>query len=294
MHAEALPVLIIGGGRVGAAFAFQLLQHHIPVIGIVESSKTRRTLLRQWLPDVPLVPDAAPLLIQQAGILLISVQDDAIPAVVDSLNRMKTEWREKTVAHTSGAFSAGELLRSLWEQGASVASVHPIYAFADKAPVPNQFRNLFFDLEGDPKAVALFSEMVEKLGGIPFRVSSSQKTAIHLASVLYSNYFVILSQLVREVLAATGVSEELHWKPFEPLIQSTFENLKHKLPVEALTGPLKRGDVSSLRKHKDFLMHNVPHLFPLYARLALYMLPYLNLAPEKAQQIEVLLSADPR
>lgn len=55
---------------------------------------------------------------------------------------------------------------------------------------------------------------------------------------------------------------------FLPLIEGTLENLKRTSPERALTGPIARGDVLTVRKHLDALRQSAPHLLPVYASLS--------------------------
>jgi predicted short-subunit dehydrogenase-like oxidoreductase (DUF2520 family) len=64
----------------------------------------------------------------------------------------------------------------------------------------------------------------------------------------------------------------------EPIVRQTIGNCFRTTPEQAFSGPLRRGDVATIRKHLDVLKAN-PELLELYralARIALQELPVSN------------------
>jgi len=48
-----------------------------------------------------------------------------------------------------------------------------------------------------------------------------------------------------------GIDREIGYKALYPLIRGTVENLKHMDTKEALTGPIARGDINTVKAHLD-------------------------------------------
>jgi predicted short-subunit dehydrogenase-like oxidoreductase (DUF2520 family) len=56
---------------------------------------------------------------------------------------------------------------------------------------------------------------------------------------------------------------------FMPLVRATLHNIETQGTVEALTGPLSRGDILTVRGHLDALGTYAPELVPIYRSLGL-------------------------
>lgn len=54
---------------------------------------------------------------------------------------------------------------------------------------------------------------------------------------------------------------------FLPLVAATLDNIQAKGTVDALTGPLSRGDAKTVRDHLNALSQGTTDLLPLYQRL---------------------------
>ena len=279
--------VIIGGGRVGGVLAYHLQTAGFGVTGIVETSEQRRRRLQTLFPQIPLSQNLPSEWIPACDCLLICVPDDAIPALVQQLQAHRTFWKHHILAHTSGVLPAS-ILQPLKTAFVYLASVHPIFSFSTRPPSQHSLGGVYFDLEGDREAVAWFRSVITRLGGRCLTVTARQKKAIHLASVFYSNFLVGLVEGAQQILKQAGLSPPFHLEPFLPLVQATLENLSTLPPIEALTGPLKRGDVSTVRAHLEWLRQHLPSWFPVYTAICQALLPSLDLPPEKRHQLNRL------
>jgi len=283
---------VIGGGRVGTWLAAHLPDASLRLGAIVEQNAQRRDYLASLFPQNVIFASAESAPLEAADIIAICVRDDQIEAVAAGLAKTHQNLRGKIVFHTSGVYGA-DILQPLRESGAFLASVHPILAVSDVPPAELPLRGVFFDVEGDAEALRPLQTLLKNAGAKVISVTAEQKTALHLAAVLYSNYFVILADLAAESLRRAGLGAEFRYQPFVPLIESTLKNLAAQPPAEALTGPLKRADVSTLKKHLAFLQERFPEAAAIYRQCAEYMLTRLDMsAKEKAAVREVLRQTD--
>jgi predicted short-subunit dehydrogenase-like oxidoreductase (DUF2520 family) len=72
---------------------------------------------------------------------------------------------------------------------------------------------------------------------------------------------------VQEVLVSLDIDRADGFALIEPLLRGTLDNLAHLPPEEALTGPVVRGDLETLRSHGLALRQHLPQLVPAYAAL---------------------------
>jgi predicted short-subunit dehydrogenase-like oxidoreductase (DUF2520 family) len=83
----------------------------------------------------------------------------------------------------------------------------------------------------------------------PFLIDSRSKVIYHLAAVFASNFInavLFQGQQLFEILGLNGYSFN---DIFAPLYSSTIKNIKKTSPAAALSGPIERGDLDTIKKH---------------------------------------------
>lgn len=185
-----------------------------------------------------------------ATLVIISTPDGAIAPLARRLARTKLEWNGRTVAHTSGALSSAAL-EPLARRKARVASWHPLVSVADPRVALRDFDHVPFAIEGDPRAVRELRRLVDRLGGRPITIPRQAKALYHLIACLLSNDLVALLAFGLESAHGLGLSNREAARLYLPLVRRTLENVEKLGVVKALTGPVSRGDVATLRLHAD-------------------------------------------
>jgi predicted short-subunit dehydrogenase-like oxidoreductase (DUF2520 family) len=182
-----------------------------------------------------------------ADLVLLAVPDAAIAGVAGQVPI--GPW----VAHVSGATS----LRAL-DPHTRRFSVHPLQTLTRERGAEQ--------LDGAWAAVTAETDeargearwLAETLGLIPFHLADADKPLYHAGAAMASNFLVTLHQ------AAARLLEESHAPPeaLVPLMTRTIEN------GFVLTGPIARGDWSTVEAHLRALEERAPDLVPLYRALA--------------------------
>ena len=206
-----------------------------------------------------------------ADIVWITVPDDAIASVANALARSGA-WQGKIVFHSSGALTSDELA-PLRAKGARVASVHPMMTFV-RDDVP-QMAGVAFALEGDAAAVRVAKAVVEDLGGNAFTIKKENKVLYHVFGSFASPLVIALMATMEEVALAAGIRKRDIKRVMEPLIRQTLRNYLTRDAASALSGPLVRGDVATIRKHIAELqrLHTPRQIYLALARAAVNHLP---------------------
>lgn len=114
---------------------------------------------------------------------------------------------------------------------------------------------------GAPVDRAAVESIVADLGGRSFPVADADRVAYHAAACVAANHLVALFGQVERIAAPLGVPVEA----FLALAQGTLEGVGDLGPAAALTGPVARGDWSTVTGHLDAL-DAVER--PIYAALA--------------------------
>ena len=286
---------ILGAGRIGRVLGRLLVARGYRPVGI--SSRTLRGA-RQAAAFIgggePTVSNARAA--AGAGLVLITTPDGAIAPLARRLAEAPLPWRGTIVAHTSGALSSSAL-EPLARKGARVASIHPLASIPDPRSSPERLEGVPFAIEGDPGAVPALRRLVQGLGGVPVTIPRRAKVLYHLIAVLMSNDLVALLSLGIETARGLGLSRREAARLYLPLVRGTVENVARLGPVKALTGPVSRGDVNTLRLHGEVLRTLPPDLRRLHRTLSLratvLALEARTITPETAARVAKLLNSLP-
>lgn len=243
---------MIGAGKLGKVLGYLLQSHdQITIQAICNRTEASAAAAVSFigagiatteLVDLPLV-----------DLLFITTNDAAIEAICASLCEQPLK-PGSIVMHCSGVLSS-EVLSALRAKGVFVASVHPMKSFADPELSVSSYVGTYCSIEGDAKAVERLKPLFEAIGSVMIAIDGHKKALYHAAGVFASNYLVTLAHHALVCLEKSGIPRDVSQKLMLHLMQSTLTNLQHHVPSEALTGPLKRGDVSTILAHMDALEH---------------------------------------
>ena len=260
---------IIGGGKVGCCLAGYLKQE---LQGITASSEAHSLQLAERF---GLKPCTNVELVQRADVLLLTVPDRLIGAVAEQLVHecaesaateaadSKQSLMGKIFLHCSGSMGL-EALAPLQREGAHVGSLHPLQSFAGGA---TQLAGVYMAVDGDEAACEAATAIATALGGNPFRVPAAERAAYHAAACICSNYAVAVEALAQRLMSRWLGDEAAAWQALLPLFKGTAANLERTAsPRTALTGPIARGDVTTVAKHLAVLP---PELLEAYCSLGL-------------------------
>lgn len=278
----------IGAGVVGSALARLLAGAGYPVVGVAsrrsEAAKDLAALLPGCLPCSTPQEVAA-----RAKLVFITTPDEAIAPVATQVL-----WRPgQRVVHCSGALPLA-ILEPARQSGALVGGLHPLQSLATLEEALANLPGSTFAVEAESPLWEELVAMVEALGGRWLRLRGEDRALYHAAAVLASNYVVTLAHLAAELLAPLEDTPQRAATALLPLLRGTLCNLERVGLPHALSGPIARGDVATVRAHLEALQQRAPDLLLLYRELARHTLPLAEakgkLAPERAQELRLLLA----
>lgn len=261
-------VTLVGAGNLARALATLLPKAGYPLDEIVTRAGSRKLRIAHGLARQQGARHAT---IDQAefagGIIWLAVSDSAIRSCAMHLAG-KATWKNKIVLHSSGALSSDEL-SALRKRGASVASVHPMMTFVP-GEVPD-LNGVAWTVEGDAKAVRIATQAVRALDGIVVRIAKDKKPLYHAFGAFLSPLLVVHLDRAAEVAAAAGISRKDVARFMGPIVLRTLDNLfTHSADTngagKAFSGPLVRGDVSTIERHLKAL-RKTPGARKLYRAL---------------------------
>lgn len=263
---------VIGPGRLGSTLIAALTRAGLTVSAIGTHHEEQARLGESAFDAAggPLhvrVADAA----AEADVWWLAVPDDDIFAVAgqlaSALPGARRPGRLPLAIHSSGAGSV-RLLRPLAEAGVPTLCLHPLQTFSGDGRA-EALEGVACAVTADDEGVAALGEkLAARLGMRPFRLADERKGLYHLAAAVAANLLVALeSEAVRLMDEATGRSDGLEL--LAPLVATAADNVLRDGPAAALTGPVARGDVATVRAHLRLLQGRPQRLTDAYRALSL-------------------------
>jgi predicted short-subunit dehydrogenase-like oxidoreductase (DUF2520 family) len=182
-----------------------------------------------------------------AELVLLAVPDSAIPEVAQQVEI--GPW----IAHVSGATRLDALAPHERR-----FSVHPLQTLTRERG-PEQLDGAWGAITGetDP-ARERATWLATTLGLRPFALADEDRPLYHAGAVIAGNFLVTLQRAAARLLDEANVPAEA----LTPLMERTIEN------GFVLTGPIARGDWTTVEAHLRALEERAPDLVPLYRALA--------------------------
>lgn len=182
-----------------------------------------------------------------AEAVLLCVPDRAIAGVAADV--APGPW----LAHVSGATPLAALSPHTRRFG-----LHPLQTFTTTRG-PEQLDGAWAAVSAESEeAVVAATTLAATLGLTPFRLDDSLRTLYHCGAAIASNYLVTLYRAAARLLEDAGAPPE----GLIPLMRRTIDN------AFELTGPIDRGDWSTVELHLTALAAHAPELVPMYEGLA--------------------------
>jgi predicted short-subunit dehydrogenase-like oxidoreductase (DUF2520 family) len=257
----------IGAGKVGTALATTLFKGGYPVVAVANKNIDASEKLADLVPGCH-VFNSAQEVASTADHVFITTPDDVIPTIASSLT-----WRaEQYVVHCSGAASI-DILEPAKKSGAMVGSFHPCQAFASVDQAIKNLPGSTFAIEAQGALLDILKEMASSIECDWIALKPGNKALYHAAAVFASNYFVTLLKVATDLFQDFDVPPQQATKVLMPLIQGNIKNINSSGLPNCLTGPIARGDISTIEKHISALKEKDPSILRLYAELGLKTIP---------------------
>ena len=256
---------IIGAGKVGFSLGKYLVEHGITVTGYYsrnpasakEASEFTETVFFENLADI----------VKDSDTLFITVPDGVIGDVWDDMGDLTV--KGKNICHCSGSVSSAVFFNAE-DRGAFRYSVHPLYAVSDRYSSWKDLGKAHITIEGSQAHLAETADIFRSLGNRVTIMENPEKKAIyHAAAVMVSNQMAALADLGAQLLTTCGFTREDAETALAPLITGNALKIGQVGPVEALTGPIERGDAQTVRKHLDAMEEeNLTEIREIYEGLS--------------------------
>ncbi len=174
-----------------------------------------------------------------ADLYLLAVTDQTLPELVQQL---PISWKG-IIVHCSGATALGILDR--WK---NYGVIYPPQSLSKD--VPTDLSCIPFAIEGNTQAVTNYLiQQMSAIAPLSFEANTTQRLALHLGAVFANNFSNAMYQIAFDILAAQQLSPDL----IRPIILETARKVQQHVPADVQTGPARRNDVLTMKKHLDYL-----------------------------------------
>jgi predicted short-subunit dehydrogenase-like oxidoreductase (DUF2520 family) len=272
---------IVGAGRVGRALGRQL--HELGWrIGILTGRSISSARAAARAIGAGRAEDHLTREVLASKVVLIATPDGAIAPVAEGLADLGgDEWRGKVVLHTSGALGA-EILKPLADLGAATGSMHPMQTFSDQSTP--KLTGRVFGIDGSAGAQKVARKMIRQMGGVAVRLSGTNKAAYHAAGSLACAHVLGLMEAATRIMMAQGFTRRQAVRALVPLTRQTLDNFESVGPRAAWTGPLTRGDFSTVQRHVKALADFPREYLDAYKAVSRLAVGVLAAEPNATQQ----------
>ncbi len=290
-----LAVGVVSSGRAGAVLGAALAGagHQVIATAAISRDSLRRAAV--LLPGAAVLPPDE--VVQRADLVLLAVPDDVLAGLVRGLAAAGCFRPGQIVVHTCGAHGVA-VLAPATERGVLPLALHPVMTFTGR---PEDLQRLGscpvgVTAQDDTEAAWSVGEaLVVEMGAEPVRVPEAVRPLYHAALAHGANHLVTLVRDCADLLERAGIrpAERL----IAPLLSAALDNaLRHG--DRALTGPVARGDVGTVRSHLRVLAAAAPETTPVYRALAARTAARAGaaglLGADAAREVEAVLRDAPK
>ena len=287
-----LTVGVVGTGRVGAVLGAALARAGHTVVAASAVSQASRARAQDLLPGVPVVE--VEQVLRRATLVLLTVPDDELGALVAGLASAGAVQRGQLLAHTSGRHGLG-VLEPAVRAGALPLALHPVLPFAGTRVDLERLHGTAFGVTAPEPLRPVAEVLVVEMGGEPVWLTEDQRPLWHAALAHGANHLTTLVASSADLLRRAGV--EAPDQVLGPLLGAALDGALRSGDA-ALTGPVARGDAGTVRAHLEVLAAAAPEVLPSYVSMARLTadraLASGRLDPDRAWALLEVLGSVPR
>lgn len=229
-----IKAVLIGYGNVNSHLLKALCNSD--KVAVAQVYTRREIQLPKAFQSIPNTQDVNQL--KDADVYIMAISDDAILDFSENL-----PLNNKLVVHTSGGVSIDNLSKKN-RRGV----FYPLQTFSKNTEV--DFKSIPICIEADsPEDEVLLWTMAEAISERVVKISSEERAKIHVAAVFVNNFVNHLYHIGQDILKQDGIPFDI----LTPLIQETARKIEDLPPEKAQTGPAKRNDKKTIKKHQELL-----------------------------------------
>lgn len=241
--AETLTLGFVGSGRAARSLARSLARRGHRLL-IARRGDSAERLSADLGADLVAAEEA----LASADVTILAVPDGKVARLAEGLAADAAAGEQRVVLHLAGSLGL-EALTPLAQAGYATAAMHPLQVLSGWRIPPGTT----FAVEADAAARPLVTRLVADLHGVEIELPAGARVAYHAAAVIAANLGMTLLAEAVDLLEQRGIDRGEALQGLSGLVRGGLEaSLDSGLPA-ALTGPVTRGDASTVAAHLEAL-----------------------------------------
>lgn len=249
-----MTITLIGAGNVGYHLGKRLYKKGFIIRQVYSRNLENAHRLAQKVAAAPV--NKLTSIDAESDLYILAVKDDAIEFVSDQLSQ-NAGMSKQLVVHTSGAVSSLTLSKYFKNYGV----FYPLQTFSKNRSV--QFSTIPICIAAsrkkDRKILRKIAKKISKKVAI---ISDEERAVLHVAAVIVNNFTNHLFHIGQSLTDTERIDFDL----LKPLILETVLKIDDFPPYEMQTGPARRNDEKTIKKHLKYL-RKFPNSAQLYTLL---------------------------
>ncbi len=273
---------IIGAGKVGFSLGkyLQINQiDNVELVGYTSKNLSSAQMAAEFTQTK--VYTNVEHILKDSDTLFLTVPDGEISQIWDYMRNL--DIKNKNICHCSGSRSSTAFFDAQ-NRGAYVYSIHPLCAINDKYTAYTKLKNTIFTIEGSKEHLTDLMAIFKACGNKIIPIMTEKKALYHASAVMVSNLVIALLAESIDMLVKCGIEKNMAKDILMPLLQGNVQNLVECSLENALTGPIERNDIDTVKKHlASFTKENLLDEKNIYALLSQRL---ISIAQDKHAKID--------
>jgi predicted short-subunit dehydrogenase-like oxidoreductase (DUF2520 family) len=257
---------VIGCGQAAGSLARLWVQAGSVTIGeVINRSEASTRKAVEKIGDGNVVKNFTEM--EPADFWLIGASDDQIADVALLLAEAHADLQGALVFHLAGRFGL-DVLRPLDHCSAQLAALHPVRSLTDAQLSLEDFAGTACMAEGSAAALNRLQPLVTSIGGNWLPVTAIDRGLYHASVSIVSNITKSVAWKAQKWQCKAGLPEKTAAAVTHQLLQSTMKDLFRSGARQSITGPVVRGDTSTIEAHLEAVRSAYPEDVDVYRVLA--------------------------
>jgi len=203
----------------------------------------------------------------QADYWLIGTTDSQVQPVATALHSSGLNLEGALVFHLAGRFGL-DVLAPLDDRNTLLAALHPVRSLTSSGLSIEGFTGTACVAEGADQALAALQPLVTSIGGTWLPVAEIDRGLYHASVSIISNITKAVAWKAQKWQRKAGLPEATAAAVTYQLLASTMEDLFRSGARQSITGPVVRGDTSTIEAHIEAIRASHPEDVEVYCVLA--------------------------
>jgi len=192
------------------------------------------------------------LSLDSARYWLIGTSDEQIAEVAVELSGTPIDFENSVVFHLCGRHGS-HILSPLKERGCKIAAIHPVRSLTHERISLKEFAGTACVAEGEEESLDAVRSLFQSIGGVWMPVRDIDRGLYHAAVSIISNVTKAVAWKAQNWLVSSGLEAEMAMVVTHKLLSSTREDVARTGASQSITGPVVRGDTSTIEAHLQAL-----------------------------------------